>query len=79
MLLSSHRIFMRWLFFNMHIFETNKTIFMSLLNQNNKKGKGKDNKNSKAPGAAQNSKFISKTNSAGFVKKSTTTSASRGS
>jgi hypothetical protein len=52
---------------------------MSLLNQNNKKGKGKGNKNPKATGTVQNSKFISKTSSAGFVKKSTTTSASRGS
>lgn len=51
---------------------------MSLLNQNNKKGK-KD-KNSKAAGKqAGTSKFIQKPQSAGFVSKQQNTGSQRGS
>jgi hypothetical protein len=52
---------------------------MSLLNQNNKKGKKKDNKKS-APAASQGgSKFIQKPKSTGFVSKQSNTGSQRGS
>lgn len=51
---------------------------MSLLNQNNKKGKKKgDKKNSAAPGS--NSKFIPKPTSAGFKSRQKNTGSQRGS
>jgi hypothetical protein len=52
---------------------------MSLLNQNNKKGKKKDAKKN-SPGATQGSKFIQKpTKSGGFVSKQSNTGSQRGS
>jgi hypothetical protein len=51
---------------------------MSLLNQNNKKGKKKDNKKAAAANA-QDSKFIQKPKSAGFVSKQSNTGSQRGS
>lgn len=51
---------------------------MSLLNQNNKKGKKKDNKKS-TPSGGQNSKFIQKPKSTGFVSKQSNTGSQRGS
>jgi hypothetical protein len=51
---------------------------MSLLNQNNKKGKKKDNKKASAANA-QDSKFIQKPKSAGFVSKQSNTGSQRGS
>lgn len=51
---------------------------MSLLNQNNKKGKKKDNKKN-APAGGQNSKFIQKAKSTGFVSKQSNTGSQRGS
>lgn len=51
---------------------------MSLLNQNNKKGKKKDNKKS-APNSSQGSKFIQKPKSTGFVSKQSNTGSQRGS
>lgn len=50
---------------------------MSLLNQNNKKGKKKDNKKN-SPAAAKGSKFIQKPSS-GFVSKQQNTGSQRGS
>ena len=50
---------------------------MSLLNQQNKKGKKKENK--KATGNAQTSKFIQKPKSTGFVSKQSNTGSQRGS
>jgi hypothetical protein len=50
---------------------------MSLLNQNNKKGKKKDDKKSKG-GTASGSKFIQKPKS-GFVSKQQNTGSQRGS
>ena len=51
---------------------------MSLLNQNNKKGKKKDNKKT-PPGPNQGSKFIQKPKSTGFVSKQSNTGSQRGS
>jgi hypothetical protein len=51
---------------------------MSLLNQNNKKGKNKDKKKA-IPGSNQNSKFIQKPKSGGFVSKQSNTGSQRGS
>ena len=51
---------------------------MSLLNQNNKKGKKKADKKN-APGAAAGSKFIQKPKSTGFVSKQSNTGSQRGS
>lgn len=51
---------------------------MSLLNQNNKKGKKKDTKKSATTGG-QNSKFIQKPKSTGFVSKQSNTGSQRGS
>lgn len=51
---------------------------MSLLNQNNKKGK-KDNKNKAANKSGGNSKFIQKPQSAAFVSKQQNTGSQRGS
>ena len=51
---------------------------MSLLNQNNKKGKKKDNKKT-TPGASAGSKFIQKPKSGGFVNKQSNTGSQRGS
>ena len=51
---------------------------MSLLNQSNKKGKKKDNKKS-ALATGQNSKFIQKAKSSGFVSKQSNTGSQRGS
>jgi hypothetical protein len=51
---------------------------MSLLNQNNKKGKKKDEKKSK-PGSGQNSKFIQKPSAPSFVSKQQNTGSQRGS
>ncbi len=52
---------------------------MSLLNQNNKKGKKKDNKKAATSGA-QGSKFIQKPKtSGGFVSKQANTGSQRGS
>jgi hypothetical protein len=51
---------------------------MSLLNQNNKKGKKKDNKKVN-PATGQDSKFIQKPKSNGFVNKPTTGGSQRGS
>ncbi len=51
---------------------------MSLLNQNNKKGKKKENKKSTAQGG-QSSKFIQKPKSSGFVSKQSNTGSQRGS
>ncbi len=52
---------------------------MSLLNQNNKKGKKKDGKKNNA-GTTQSSKFIQKpTKSGGFVSKQSNTGSQRGS
>jgi hypothetical protein len=51
---------------------------MSLLNQNNKKGKKKDNKKA-PPGPNQGSKFIQKPKSTGFVSKQSNTGSQRGS
>jgi hypothetical protein len=58
----------------------NKKIYtvMSLLNQNNKKGKKKDNKKASAA-SAQDSKFIQKPKSSGFVSKQSNTGSQRGS
>ena len=50
---------------------------MSLLNQNNKKGKKKDKKS--IPGANQGSKFIQKPKSSAFVNKQSNTGSQRGS
>jgi len=50
---------------------------MSLLNQNNKKGKKQNDK--KAGSTAANSKFIQKPKSAGFVSKQQNTGSQRGS
>jgi hypothetical protein len=53
---------------------------MSLLNQNNKKGKKKDNKKSNPGTTAQGgSKFIQKPKSSGFVSKQSNTGSQRGS
>ncbi|MBL7731871.1 MAG: hypothetical protein JNM88_11890 [Chitinophagaceae bacterium] len=51
---------------------------MSLLNQNNKKGKKKDAKKG-APASGQGSKFIQKPKSSGFVSKQANTGSQRGS
>ena len=52
---------------------------MSLLNQNNKKGKKKDAKKNN-PAGSQGSKFIQKpTKSGGFVSKQSNTGSQRGS
>jgi hypothetical protein len=51
---------------------------MSLLNQNNKKGKKKDNKKS-SPASNAGSKFIQKPKSTGFVSKQSNTGSQRGS
>ncbi len=51
---------------------------MSLLNQNNKKGKKKDAKKA-GPGANAGSKFIQKPKSGGFVNKQSNTGSQRGS
>jgi hypothetical protein len=51
---------------------------MSLLNQNNKKGKKKDNKKA-GSGNTQGSKFIQKPKSTGFVSKQSNTGSQRGS
>ena len=51
---------------------------MSLLNQNNKKGKKKDNKKS-ASASGQSAKFIQKAKSTGFVSKQSNTGSQRGS
>ena len=51
---------------------------MSLLNQNNKKGKKKDNKKASAA-STQDSKFIQKPKSTGFVSKQSNTGSQRGS
>ncbi len=51
---------------------------MSLLNQNNKKGKKKDGKKAPAP-ANPGSKFIQKPKSSGFVSKQSNTGSQRGS
>ena len=51
---------------------------MSLLNQNNKKGKKKDGKKN-AANSAQSSKFIQKPKSTGFVSKQSNTGSQRGS
>lgn len=51
---------------------------MSLLNQQNKKGKKKDNKKSTAANNS-GSKFIAKPKSTGFVSKQTNTGSQRGS
>ncbi len=52
---------------------------MSLLNQNNKKGKKKDNKKSATGTNAAGSKFIQKPKSGGFVSKQSNTGSQRGS
>ena len=52
---------------------------MSLLNQNDKKGKKKDNKKTGPASGAAGSKFIQKPKSGGFVSKQTTTGSQRGS
>lgn len=52
---------------------------MSLLNQNNKKGKKKDNKKAASGGNTQGSKFIQKPKSGGFVSKQSNTGSQRGS
>jgi hypothetical protein len=52
---------------------------MSLLNQNNKKGKKKDNKKSAPSANATGSKFIQKPKSGGFVSKQSNTGSQRGS
>jgi hypothetical protein len=49
---------------------------MSLLNQNNKKGKKKDDKKAKS-GQGQNSKFIQKPSAASFVSKQQNTGGSQ--
>jgi len=51
---------------------------MSLLNQNNKKGK-KGNKKTNPGSANQGSKFIQKPKSTGFVSKQSNTGSQRGS
>jgi hypothetical protein len=51
---------------------------MSLLNQNNKKGKKKDAKKNTA-GNSAGSKFIQKPKSTGFVSKQSNTGSQRGS
>lgn len=51
---------------------------MSLLNQQNQKGKGKNDKKSK-PNSGQGSKFIQKPKSPGFVSKQQNTGSQRGS
>jgi hypothetical protein len=51
---------------------------MSLLNQNNKKGNKKDAKKKNAA-SGQNSKFILKPKSTGFVSKQSNTGSQRGS
>jgi hypothetical protein len=52
---------------------------MSLLNQNSKKGKKKDNKKSTPNSAQGGSKFIQKPKSTGFVSKQSNTGSQRGS
>ena len=52
---------------------------MSLLNQNNNKGKKKDNKKNTGANAKGGSKFIQKPKSSGFVSKQANTGSQRGS
>lgn len=52
---------------------------MSLLNQNNKKGKKKDTKKNTPGASAAGSKFIQKPKSTGFVSKQSNTGSQRGS
>ena len=52
---------------------------MSLLNQQNNKGKKKDNKKSEAAANKGGSKFIQKPKSSGFVSKQANTGSQRGS
>lgn len=52
---------------------------MSLLNQNNKKGKKKDNKKAPPSTGGTGSKFIQKPKSTGFVSKQSNTGSQRGS
>lgn len=52
---------------------------MSLLNQKNNKGKKKDNKKGAANAGPQESKFIQKPKSAGFISKQSNTGSQRGS
>ncbi|MFC0774939.1 hypothetical protein [Terrimonas alba] len=52
---------------------------MSLLNQQNSKGKKKDNKKSAAAANKGGSKFIQKPKSSGFVSKQANTGSQRGS
>jgi hypothetical protein len=52
---------------------------MSLLNQQNKKGKKKDNKKGASANAKGDSKFIQKPKSTGFVAKQANTGSQRGS
>lgn len=52
---------------------------MSLLNQNNKKGKKKDAKKNTAGNSQGGSKFIQKPKSTGFVSKQSNTGSQRGS
>ena len=64
---------------NLYIYTTKKLYRMSLLNQQNNKGKKKGNKKS-APNSAPGSKFIQKAkSSAGFVSKQANTGSQRGS
>jgi hypothetical protein len=52
---------------------------MSLLNQQNNKGKKKGNKKSNSATGTQGSKFIQKPKSSGFVSKQANTGSQRGS
>lgn len=52
---------------------------MSLLNQKNNKGKKKDNKKGSTNIGSQESKFIQKPKSSGFVSKQSNTGSQRGS
>lgn len=52
---------------------------MSLLNQQNNKGKKKDAKKGSTPAPAGGSKFIQKPKSGGFVSKQSNTGSQRGS
>lgn len=52
---------------------------MSLLNQKNNKGKKKDNKKAATNAGGQESKFIQKPKSSGFVSKQSNTGSQRGS
>jgi hypothetical protein len=66
-------------FFKLLIFTKKNPHTMSLLNQQNNKGKKKDNKKAASANAKGGSKFIQKPKSTGFVAKQANTGSQRGS